>query len=272
MKVVLFCGGQGLRIRDYDMNTPKPMVPVGYRPIIWHLMRYYAHYGHNEFILCLGHRADVIKNYFLNYDECLTNDFVLHGAGRGLKMINTDIHDWKISFVDTGIESHVGQRLRRVREYLENDETFLVNYSDGLSDVPLDQVIDHHKKSGRVASFLAVHPATTFHTVRFDEQGEPTGLHPADHDDLWINGGFMTMQREIFDYLGPNDDIVSHVFPKLIRERKLNYLKWSGFWACMDTFKEKTVLDDLVAKGNAPWEVWKRNPKPDANRPSLKVG
>ena len=141
MKVVLFCGGQGLRLRDYSENVPKPMVPIGYRPIIWHLMKYYAHYGHTDFILCLGHKANVIKDYFIHYDECVTNDFVLRGGKRDLQLLSSDIDSWSITFVDTGIKSNIGQRLCAVREHLAGEEIFLANYSDNLTDAPLPAMI-----------------------------------------------------------------------------------------------------------------------------------
>src|SRR3954454_5426031 len=169
MKVVLFCGGQGLRLRDYSENTPKPMVPIGYRPILWHLMKYYAHYGHKDFILCLGHKADVIKDYFLHYDECVTNDFVLRGGKRDPQLLSTDIDSWSITFVDTGIESNIGQRLMRVREHLAGEERVLANYRHNLCDIDLPTLIDHHRQSDKVASFVSVSPSQSFHVVRSDE-------------------------------------------------------------------------------------------------------
>ena len=136
MKVVLFCGGLGLRLRDVSEHLPKPMVPIGSRPMLWHIMKYYAYYGHNEFILCLGFGADVVKNYFLHYDECLSNDFVLTNGGKNLQLFSSDIYDWRITFADTGINANIGQRLKAVEKYLEDDEVFLANYSDGLTDLP----------------------------------------------------------------------------------------------------------------------------------------
>jgi len=257
MKVVLFCGGQGLRLRDFDQNTPKPMVPVGYRPIMWHLMKYYAHYGHKEFILCLGYRADAIKSYFLHYDECVSNDFVLASGGRDVKMLGTDIDDWKITFVDTGIEANIGQRLMAVKDHIGSDETFLANYADGLTDVPVPTLIDHHKKSGKIASFLGVHPSATFHTVKLDDEGEIEKLQSPSEANLWVNGGFFVFKREIFDYMQPGEELVLKPFERLAKARELTCYRHDGFWACMDTFKEKMVLDDLIARGNAPWTVWK---------------
>src|SRR4030095_5218479 len=160
MKVVLFCGGLGLRIRDGE-NVPKPMVTIGYRPVLWHVMRYYAHYGHKDFILCLGHRGDAIKNYFLNYNECVSNDFTLSEGGKKLELVTSDIHDWKITFVDTGLNANSGQRLKAVQPYLAQDEDFLANYSDGLTNLPLPEQLQHFRSQNAVASFVSVKPQMT---------------------------------------------------------------------------------------------------------------
>src|ERR1700745_3946606 len=143
MKVVLCWGGPGTRLRDYSEKIPKPLVPLGYRPILWHVMKYYAHFGHTDFILCLGYRADAIKNYFLNYSECASNDFVLSSGGKNLELINSDIHNWRITFADTGINSNIGQRLKGVQKYLQGEDEFLANYSDGLTDLPLPKQLEH---------------------------------------------------------------------------------------------------------------------------------
>src|SRR5215475_15518311 len=156
MKVVLFCGGLRMRLREYSDQIPKPMIPIGYRPILWHVMKYYAHYGHKDFILCLGYKADTVKNYFLNYNECTSNDFVLSQGGKNMMLFNSDIQDWRITFVDTGMASNIGQRLKAVERHLEGEETFLANYSDGLSDLPLSEYIAHFIDKGRIASFLCV--------------------------------------------------------------------------------------------------------------------
>src|ERR1035441_7322552 len=145
MKVVLFCGGLGLRIRDAE-DIPKPMVQIGYRPVLWHVMKYYAHFGHKDFILCLGYRGDAIKNYFLNYNECASNDVALSSSGKKIELLNRDIHDWRITFLDTGINSNIGQRLRAVKNHLEGEEEFLANYSDGLTDMPLPKQLEHFRQ------------------------------------------------------------------------------------------------------------------------------
>jgi glucose-1-phosphate cytidylyltransferase len=260
MKVVLFCGGQGLRLRDYSENVPKPMVPIGYRPILWHLMKYYAHYGHTDFILCLGHRADVIKDYFLHYDECVTNDFVLRGNRRDPQLLSSDIDSWSITFVDTGIESNIGQRLCAVREHLAGEEVFLANYADNLTDAPLPAMIEHHRAQGKVASFISVCPSQSFHVVRAAVDASVEQILPVREIDLRINGGFFVLRQSVFDYIKPGEELVIEPFQRLIAQKQLTAYRHDGFWACMDTFKEKQILEDLHTKGSPPWEVWKNNP------------
>lgn len=258
MKVVLFCGGQGMRLREYSDNIPKPMVPIGYRPILWHLMKYYASYGHKEFILALGHKADTIKDYFLRYDECVSNDFVLDGGTGKPTLLNSDIQDWKITFVDTGVHSNIGQRLRAVRSHVEGDEVFLANYSDGLSDLPLPALIDFHRRSGKIACFLCVSPAQSFHTVSLEADGQVTDIRDLSRSGVSINGGFFAFRREIFDHIKDGEELVQAPFKRLIETRQLMAFQYGGFWASMDTFKDKQRLDDLNSKGDAPWAVWRR--------------
>jgi len=259
MKVVIFCGGQGLRLREYSDSVPKPMVPVGYRPILWHLMKYYAHYGHNEFILCLGYRGDSIKDYFLNYNEATTNDFVLSQGGRDLKLLSSDISNWKITFVDTGMDACIGERLMAVKHHIGDDEMFMANYADCLTDAPLPQLISDFQKSDKIASFLSVRPGYSWHAVHVDEQGTVLDLIDADKTNVWINGGYLMFRREVFDYFEKGNDIVPTVFRRLAAKQKLMTYRHHGFWACMDTFKEKMLLDDLHGKGKAPWQVWNGN-------------
>ncbi len=254
MKVVLFCGGQGTRIRDYSDQIPKPMVPVGYRPVLWHIMKYYASYGYNDFILCLGYRADVIKNYFLNYDESLTNDFVLENGGRDINLLHSDIDDWRITFVDTSMNANIAQRLEAVRPHLEGDEIFLANYSDGLTDYPLPELVDEHRENGAVASFLCIKPYHSFHVVETNGgSGWVTKIQDTTHADFWVNGGYFVLSQEIFNYIHDGDELVDKPFQRLIAESKLHAHKYPGFWGCMDTFKEKQMLDDLYDSGHAPW-------------------
>jgi glucose-1-phosphate cytidylyltransferase len=256
MKVVLFCGGLGMRIREYPEPVPKPMITIGYRPILWHVMKYYAHYGHKDFILCLGYKADAVKHYFLNYDECISNNFVLSQGGKELKLLNSDIHDWNITFVDTGIPSNIGQRLKAVEPYLEGESVFLANYSDGLTDLPLGQYIDYFLARDKVGSFLAVSPSQSYHVVSFD--GDiVSGVQPISKAGLWINGGFFVFRKEIFDYMRDGEELVEHPFERLIAAEQLIAYRYHGYWGCMDTFKDRQQLDDLFNRGDAPWEVWK---------------
>jgi glucose-1-phosphate cytidylyltransferase len=260
MKVVLFCGGLGTRLREYSENIPKPMVNIGYRPIIWHVMKYYAHYGHTDFILCLGYRGDVIKQYFLNYEECLSNDFVLSKGGRELKLYSRDIEQWNITFVDTGLYSNIGQRLSAVAPYLEGEDVFLANYTDGLSDLPLPTYLDHFHQRNAIASFVSVRPRQSFHIVIADDGSVVKDIRHVAHSDLWLNGGFFVFKREIFAYLGAGEELVEEPFERLIRRGALVTYKHDGFWACMDTFKDKQRLDDMNNQGDCPWEVWRSAP------------
>ena len=184
MKVVLFCGGFGMRIKEFSEAIPKPLVNIGYRPILWHVMKYYAHYGHKDFILCLGYKADAIKQYFLNYNECLTNDFVLADGGKQVTLLNSDIHDWRITFVDTGITSNVGQRLKLVEPYLKNEEMFLANYTDGLSDLPLPDYIEHFQRRNKLAGFVCVKPSQSFHVVTMEDGDLVSDIHYESYKDF----------------------------------------------------------------------------------------
>jgi glucose-1-phosphate cytidylyltransferase len=260
MKVVLFCGGLGMRMREYSEAMPKPMVPIGYRPILWHVMKYYSHYGHHDFILCLGYKADVIKNYFLNYDECVTNDFVLSGGGKKLELLSSDIHDWRITFVDTGLTSNIGQRLKAVEKHLQNDEVFLANYTDGLSDVNLDLLIESFLRSKRLACFVSVKPRASFHMISVDGDGIVKSIEHITKSGARINGGFFVFRREIFDYIKPGEELVEEPFRRLISEGELLSFAHNSYWACMDTYKERQELEDLYSRGNAPWAVWNGHP------------
>ncbi len=259
MKVVLFCGGLGLRIRDAE-NIPKPMVQIGYRPMLWHVMKYYAHFGHKDFILCLGYRADAIKKYFLDYNECTSNDFVLSGGGRKVELFNSDIHDWRITFVDTGVDSNIGQRLKAIEKHLSGEEEFLANYSDGLTDLPLPQQLEHFHQQGKIASFLCVRPNLSYHAITLEEGNNSlvSGIH-AINRCVRINGGYFIFKKKIFDYIGQKEELVSEPFQRLIEERQLIGYSYEGFWVSMDTFKDRQQLENLWASGTAPWEVWRAN-------------
>jgi glucose-1-phosphate cytidylyltransferase len=234
------------------------MVPIGYRPVAWHIMKYYAHYGHKDFILCLGHAADVVKHYFLNYSECASNDFIMSEGGKKLDLISTDIQDWRITFAETGLNANIGQRLKAVEKYLGDDKEFLANYSDGLTDLPLPAQLDHFRKMNKVGSFVSVNPRLSYHVVSADEKDLVESIQDLSKTSLRINGGYFIFKREIFDYIHPGEELVHEPFQRLIKEQQLVGYKYDGFWAAMDTFKDKQVLDELYAQGKAPWEVWKK--------------
>ena len=257
MKVVLFCGGLGTRLREHSDTIPKPLVNIGVRPIIWHLMRYYAHHGHTDFVLALGYRGDLIREYFLNYNECLSNDFVLSNGGKTLQPLATDIADWRITFVDTGLHSNIGQRLLRVRKHLEGETEFLANYADGLSDLPLDQQLADFRAKGSVASFVAVPSPQSFHAVHRDDDGVVTSFGRVTDSNFWINAGFFCMRPEIFDVLEEGDELVEQPFQRLIAQRKLAVYRHRGFWQAMDTFKDKITYDRMEGRNDCPWMVWK---------------
>jgi glucose-1-phosphate cytidylyltransferase len=246
-----------MRIREYSEKIPKPMVQIGYRPIIWHLMKYYAYFGHKEFILCLGYRGDVFKKYFLEYSECDSNDFTLCEGGKKIELANNDIMDWSITFVDTGAHSNIGQRLKAVERFLKGEDVFLANYSDGLTDMDLGKQIRHFRKSSAVASFVSVKPNLSYHTVTVGKKGIVTGMKPFRTCDIRINGGYFVFTSKIFSYLKNGEELVMEPFGRLIKDKKLTAYEYNGFWGPMDTFKDKQVLEDLHESGSAPWEVWK---------------
>jgi len=234
------------------------MVTIGTRPILWHLMKYYAHFGHKDFIICLGYKGNSIKDYFLHYDESVSNDFVWSQGGKNIQFLNRDIDDWKITFVETGAKANIGERLKAVEPYLNGEEMFLANYGDGLSDVPLPTMIDVFQQSNAIASLLLVQPTASFDLVHVE-----TGQHasmvkeicPLTRTDIWINGGFFVMRNEIFRYIRPGEELVREPFQRLIEQKALMAYKCKGFWQCMDTFKDKQHLEELN-QGPAPWKVW----------------
>jgi glucose-1-phosphate cytidylyltransferase len=256
MKVVLFCGGLGTRLGGLSDDAPKPMVKIGYRPILWHVMKYYAYYGHKDFILCLGYKADTIKHYFLNYDETHSNNFTMTRGGRAVALESSDIDDWTITFVDTGTKANIGQRLKAVEPYLEGEELFLANYSDGLTNLHLPTMTQWFRETGKIASFLAVKPSQSFSVVSLGSDQGVEGISYVRDSDILINGGYFVLRKEIFHYMKDGEELVEEPFRRLIEERQLVAYRHDGFW-CMDTFKEHQQLSDMHREGNAPWEVWK---------------
>ena len=265
MKVVLFCGGAGMRLRGYFDDVPKPMVTIGTRPILWHLMKYYAHFGHKDFILCLGYKGNVIKDYFLNYDESVSNDFVWSRGGKNIEFLNRDIDDWTITFVETGLNSNIGMRLKAVEPYLQGEEMFLANYGDGLSDLPLPSMVESFRESDAIASLLLVQPTGSFDIVHTAPDMSIRQISPLSATDLWINGGFFVMRNEIFQYIRPGEELIREPFQRLMEKKALLAYKNEGFWQCMDTFKDKQCLEELN-QGKAPWKLWNHTRNGVANQ------
>jgi glucose-1-phosphate cytidylyltransferase len=255
MKVVLFCGGLGMRMRDGVTNAPKPMAMIGDRPLMWHVMRYYAHYGHRDFVLCLGYGASAVKDFFLNYNETGSNDFVLDGTGQ-VELFKTDISDWRITFVDTGLHSEIGERLRRVRRFVEGEEMFLANYADVFTNASLPDMISRFTASDAVASLLAVPPQSSHHVVDIDDSGVITQVMPVRELRQWENGGYFVLRPEIFDYLHEGEDLLGDAIPRLVQRRKVLAYPYKGYWTPADTVKERANLEEMYYRGNCPWMVW----------------
>jgi glucose-1-phosphate cytidylyltransferase len=239
VKVVLFCGGYGMRMRHSTSDDlPKPMHLVGPRPLLWHIMRYYAHFGHRDFVLCLGYGAQYIKDFFLTYSETASNDFVLRQGM--VELLSSDIGDWNITFVHTGRDSSIGERLRRVRQHVAAEEIFLANYADVLTDSPLDEQITRFVDSTAIASMMTVPPQSSFHCVDVDPDGMVDGIVP------------------VSDFLPPGDDLVTDACGELAKRRRLMAYPYRGFWQPADTVKERFALDTAFAAGERPWMLWER--------------
>ena len=234
------------------------MVTIGARPVLWHVMKYYAHFGHKDFVLCLGYKASVIKNYFLQYEESVSNDFVLSKGGRQLDFMQRDIDDWRITFVDTGQHSTIADRLRLIEPYVKDEQIFLANYSDGLTDYPLPKLIDEFSRRDSYASFLSVQPRTSsLDTVQLDANGSVRAIRCMKDSNVWVNGGYFVLRNDVFRYLKPSEEFVYEPMQRMIAEQRVWSERYEGFWQCMDTFKDKQILDELEASGSAPWCLWK---------------
>jgi glucose-1-phosphate cytidylyltransferase len=265
MKVVIFCGGFGVRMGEATQRIPKPMISVGGRPILWHIMKWYASWGFDDFILCLGYKAEAVKEYFLNYNEALSNDFVLSNGGRDLQLLNSDISNWRITFVDTGARSTIGERLLCVADHLGDDPYFLATYGDGLTDAPLPDMIERLRTSGKTAMFLSVRPMQSLHVIESDDEGVVTSVEDMQTASVWINGGFFVFRREILDYVNPGEELVVEGFRRLIDLGELLAYRYDGFWEPMDTIKDKQRLDAFADSGHAPWEHKKLVAEPEAS-------
>ncbi len=258
MKVVILCGGYGTRIRDVVEDIPKPMIPIGPHPILWHIMKYYSHFGYKDFVLCLGYKKQVIKDFFMNY-EAHTKDFTITLGKRSAMEFHTnhDESDWLVTLADTGLDSMTGARIAKIRKYV-GDEDFMLTYGDGVGDIDIDKLLDFHHSHGKVLTLTGVRPPGRFGelvsksglVIDFNEKPQTTGGR--------ISGGYFVASSRLFDYLDENDDLVFEQEPmrKLVADGELMVYKHNAFWQPMDTSREYSLLNDLYNKGNAPWVKW----------------
>jgi glucose-1-phosphate cytidylyltransferase len=258
MKVIILCGGTGTRLKEETEFKPKPMVYVGDKPILWHIMKIYAQAGFNEFILALGYKADFIKYFFLN-QKALTSDFHLDTNTYETEFYldsRSDIDNFKITFVDTGVDSQPGERILKCQKYIpEGDNEFMVTYGDGVSDIDIQKLYDFHKKQNTIGTITGVHPSSKYGLVRLDENNKVTQFQEKPVLSDWINGGFMVFKKDFFKYL--KDGETEHpALQRLVKEDQLSLFTYEHFWYCMDTYKEVETLNQLWKSGNAPWKIW----------------
>ncbi|MCL2145211.1 MAG: glucose-1-phosphate cytidylyltransferase [Endomicrobia bacterium] len=257
MKVVILAGGYGTRISEESYLKPKPMIEIGDLPILVHIMKYYSNFGFNEFIVCCGYKGFIIKEYFSNY--CLHNSDITFDFSKQNKMTihNNIAEPWKVTLVDTGIDTMTGGRIKRIKPYVEN-ERFMMTYGDGLCDLDLNELIKFHNISKKIATLTAIQPAGRFGTLNIDGKNMISSFNEKSKEDAgWVNGGFMVFEPEIFNYLA-DDAAILEKYPleKLTKENQLAAYKHTGFWQCMDTQRDKLLLESLWSKGEAPWKVW----------------
>lgn len=260
MKVVILCGGKGARLREETEYRPKPMVPIGGRPILWHIMKTYAHFGHRDFILCLGYKGDMIKDYFRNYRWNICD--VTLTLGENPREEFHDRHteeDWRVTLADTGEESMTAYRIKQIQRYIPRGEPFLLTYGDGVATIDINATIQSHERAGKVCTISAVHPAGRFGSLRIEQDGGIRAFsEKPQFEDAYVNGGFMVCDHRLFDYLPADPAVMLERQPmdKLVQDGQLNACKHEGFWQPMDTYQEASYLNKLWAEGLAPWKIW----------------
>jgi len=259
MKVIILCGGTGTRLKEETEFRPKPMVYIGSKPILWHIMKLYSHYGFNDFILALGYKADFIKNYFLN-QKALNNDFTLDMNSDETVFYNNKKNEgenFKITFVDTGLETLIGERILKCEKYVpKEDDDFMVTYGDGVANIDIKNLVEFHRKKGKIGTLTGVHPRSKFGLVRISRSAlvEKFIEKPVLSD--WVSGGFMIFKRQFMEFLRPHE--MEHpAMKRLAKKNELVLYRHEGFWYAVDTFKELQDLNKIWAAGNPPWKVWK---------------
>lgn len=257
MKVVILAGGYGTRISEESHLRPKPMIEIGEKPMLWHIMKLYSYYGFNEFIVCAGYKQHIIKEWFADYylhNSDITFDFT---RGKNDTIVHNNVSEpWKVTIVDTGLNTQTGGRIKRIGKYI-NNEPFLMTYGDGISDVNIQELITFHKNAGGLCTLTAVQPEGKFGVLDINNNIIESFREKNKDDMGWINGGFMVIEPQILDYIDKDEDILeSLVLERIARERKLNCYKHYGFWQCMDTMRDKEKLEKLWQENNAPWKLW----------------
>lgn len=259
MKVVILCGGLGTRLREETEFRPKPLVEIGGRPILWHIMKIYGHYGFNDFILCLGYRGNMIKEHFLNY-ESMNNDFTIAlGSPRTVEYHGAHTEqNFRVTLAETGLEAMTGSRIARVRRYIGDDDTFLVTYGDGVSDVDIKKLVHFHRLHGKLATVTTMRPTSRFGVLHSDEAGRVISFAEKPQLDGWVSAGFFVFRRRVFDYLSEDADCVLEREPmeRLVKDGELVAYQHEGFFYSMDTYREFKLLNDLWDTGRAPWKIW----------------
>ncbi len=258
MKVVILAGGYGTRISEESHLRPKPMIEIGDRPILWHIMKYYSYYGYNEFIICLGYKSHMVKEYFMDY-YLYASDVTFDFSDNNKMIIHNNVSEpWKVTLVDTGLNTMTGGRIKRIQQYIGN-ETFMLTYGDGVSDINIDNLVKLHNSSKKIATISAIQPGGRFGVLDIDDKDNVKRFtEKSKENGGWINGGFMVLEPEIFDFI-ENDSTVFELEPlsRVAREGQLISYKHYGFWQCMDTQRDKGVLEDMWQNNKAPWKVWK---------------
>ena len=257
MKVVILCGGKGTRMREETEFRPKPLVEVGGRPVLWHIMKLYAHYGFLDFVLCLGYRGNMIKEYFLNY-EAMNNDFTMQLGKQSRTIVHSehDEQNFRVTLADTGLDSMTGGRLKRVQKYLD-DDCFLVTYGDGLSDVNVADLVKYHKSHGKLATVTTFRPMSRFGILNIDRAARVQSFNEKPRSDAWASAGYFVFQREVLDYINGDECVLEQTpLERLAAQGELMAYQHDGFFYAMDTFREYQILNDLWSAGEAPWRVW----------------
>lgn len=257
MKTVILAGGYGTRIRDVTDDLPKPMIPVGNHPIIWHIMRQYAHYGMKEFVLCLGYKSEIIKDYFLNYQK-RQNDFTLDLKKQTIEdHTNRAIDDWKITFAETGLNSLTGARVFRIRQYIEKDDYFMLTYGDGVANINIKELLDFHKSHGKLMTVTGAHPPGRFGELDLDKNQVVGFNEKPQVTEGWISAGFFVCSRKVLEYLASNEDLVFEKEPveNIVKDEQMMVYKHHGFWHPMDTSRDYQLLNQLWEQKKAPWKI-----------------